>query len=1015
MMRMLCWATLVLVTALWADPRQWADGGVPLMQAETILEVSSATNAEGYTLCVWAGSLGQQSVVIGQMIAPTGERLWDVNGRMLAQGNLRAGSPAVVSLDGGWAVGWLDAFLMEPLDHGERQATASIRVTKLDAAGEPLWPSGRAGVEVYAQRDWWTYRPFKLIPSAGGVFVTVGDTWETAGMSARRVDEAGVAWADSAEVTGSLLGCYYDVVPDGQGGLLVAWIRAYYGDSIVYANRLLPDGQLLWSDAGWRSMIVRPGEHAPVRITADGTGGMFVLDDLYQGFSGSDVRAFRFDALGEPLWDANGVVACVDGNAWSGNSCVTSVSGGMPDGVLILLGGDQKRVQKIGLDGSRLWGDCGVTVCNQPPATLNYLNVATDDAGGAIVTGGIEVYQNDVYQYHELRMTRLGSNGAAVWGEACVQVAHAVVDQYSGKAPYLQTGNNKARLLWHEAGDLLTFRAQTVDMWNGQLEQAEPLTVKASALRTVIGWNSEIQSVRLQDNRIAHVWGEQWVGEPTARFQIVDLTGQPLLATGGVPLAMTARDEPMPIRSFTTCEDGSGGFFAFFVRETDAGALVRCVHCTGAGELLTDAQGELVLYGSSLGSGLIVSLPDGDGGAFVGAALRDASELVVTQLMRVNASGEALWEDPAVVYPLLDAIGPLALVPGSDGACVLVLGEAISYPQNRITCQSVSRDGVLAWNTAVTDSALYVGERSAVCSDAAGGVYACWTQSPEGSRVQRIGAEGELLWGENALPIAGGVWYDGGMACAADALGNLTVAAVQEYWTNSDLVAQRFSPEGWLMWADGGMVICDAEGYQLKPQIAVVSDNELYIAWQNQAYESYWGAEAEVAVTHLNASGDITADSWWQPGGTSLVASAYPNIGAKLTADAQGGAVVTWLDQRTGFEYDHWSLYSQRLLDPLFTDAKPAPTLPTEFALLQNYPNPFNPETVIEFALPHAARTSLKVYDVLGREVATLIDAPMNAGVQRVKFNAGALASGVYFYRIEAGKFQSARKMVVMK
>jgi len=88
---------------------------------------------------------------------------------------------------------------------------------------------------------------------------------------------------------------------------------------------------------------------------------------------------------------------------------------------------------------------------------------------------------------------------------------------------------------------------------------------------------------------------------------------------------------------------------------------------------------------------------------------------------------------------------------------------------------------------------------------------------------------------------------------------------------------------------------------------------------------------------------------------------------------------------------------------------------PAEFALAQNYPNPFNPETVIEFALPRAAETSLKVFDVLGREVATLVNAPMEVGVHRVTFDASLLASGVYFYRVEAGEFRAVRKMVVMR
>lgn len=91
--------------------------------------------------------------------------------------------------------------------------------------------------------------------------------------------------------------------------------------------------------------------------------------------------------------------------------------------------------------------------------------------------------------------------------------------------------------------------------------------------------------------------------------------------------------------------------------------------------------------------------------------------------------------------------------------------------------------------------------------------------------------------------------------------------------------------------------------------------------------------------------------------------------------------------------------------------------LPTEFNLLQNYPNPFNPETIITYQLPVASRVTLKLYDILGREVITLVNESQNAGTHRVKFNAVTerLASGVYFYRIIAGNYISTKKMMLLK
>ncbi len=89
--------------------------------------------------------------------------------------------------------------------------------------------------------------------------------------------------------------------------------------------------------------------------------------------------------------------------------------------------------------------------------------------------------------------------------------------------------------------------------------------------------------------------------------------------------------------------------------------------------------------------------------------------------------------------------------------------------------------------------------------------------------------------------------------------------------------------------------------------------------------------------------------------------------------------------------------------------------LPTRFALEQNYPNPFNPSTVISFQLPVRSHVSLKVFDVNGREVATLVEGNLAAGNHNMTFNAGNLPSGVYFYQLKMEFFSQIRKAVLMK
>ena len=148
------------------------------------------------------------------------------------------------------------------------------------------------------------------------------------------------------------------------------------------------------------------------------------------------------------------------------------------------------------------------------------------------------------------------------------------------------------------------------------------------------------------------------------------------------------------------------------------------------------------------------------------------------------------------------------------------------------------------------------------------------------------------------------------------------------------------------------------------------------------------GSEGEVAVdiTKLRAtSGAITLDPGY--GNTGSCQSAVTFIDGELTVG------MTDVD-----DYD------------IETTATPA-----RFALHQNEPNPFNPVTTIRYDLPEACHTNLRVYDVRGREVAVLVDDSRPAGRHAIEWNADHVASGIYFYRLEAATYGETRKLILLK
>jgi hypothetical protein len=89
--------------------------------------------------------------------------------------------------------------------------------------------------------------------------------------------------------------------------------------------------------------------------------------------------------------------------------------------------------------------------------------------------------------------------------------------------------------------------------------------------------------------------------------------------------------------------------------------------------------------------------------------------------------------------------------------------------------------------------------------------------------------------------------------------------------------------------------------------------------------------------------------------------------------------------------------------------------VPTEFLLSQNYPNPFNPSTTIKYSVPKASQVVIKVFDILGNEIETLINEEKPAGTYEVSWYAANLPSGVYFYRLQAGSFVETKKMLLLK
>ena len=106
--------------------------------------------------------------------------------------------------------------------------------------------------------------------------------------------------------------------------------------------------------------------------------------------------------------------------------------------------------------------------------------------------------------------------------------------------------------------------------------------------------------------------------------------------------------------------------------------------------------------------------------------------------------------------------------------------------------------------------------------------------------------------------------------------------------------------------------------------------------------------------------------------------------------------------------------YFQRI-DDTFVENQNITTVPQSFTLFQNYPNPFNPSTTIAYLLPEESFVTIKIYDVLGKEIKTIVNRKQSAGEYKIQFDGSQTASGIYFYHMRAGDFAGMRKLVLVK
>ncbi len=380
---------------------------------------------------------------------------------------------------------------------------------------------------------------------------------------------------------------------------------------------------------------------------------------------------------------------------------------------------------------------------------------------------------------------------------------------------------------------------------------------------------------------------------------------------------------------------------------------------------------------------------DGIGGAIL---VWDSGRRIRAQ--RVDADGNMLWDNNGirVVDTELPQFTPQILNDGGGNFIIVWQGRrnlASSDIDIYAQCLDTNHSRILG-NVGKRISSEAPGAQAwypQLISDGSGGAIILWSMNDK-LYAQHITSTGDLKWAANGVAVHTDFIATGSVRLASDGTGGAIIA-----WSDkraggeeSDIYAQRLNSNGTRMWGENGTPICSASGNQGGCEIIAAGAGGAIISWVDQM--TGYGYGEGIYAQYVNSNGQ----KLWSEADKKITDHPGFRLPAILAHGGVGGVYLVWEDSPSAGGYGvcmQWLSYGSTAPIGVSVEEKDSKnsTTPRQYTLLQNYPNPFNPETEIRFELPQACHVVLKIYDILGKEVQTLADKPYEAGYHLALWN----------------------------
>ncbi len=495
--------------------------------------------------------------------------------------------------------------------------------------------------------------------------------------------------------------------------------------------------------------------------------------------------------------------------------------------------------------------------------------------------------------------------------------------------------------------------------------------------------------------------------------QRIDVSGTVQWDLSGVPICTATGSQWYP----QLVSDRAGGAIIVW-----GGRDIYTQRVDASGRVLWDSNGVAICTAWDEQWAFPQLVSDGAGGAIITwQDYRNGYAHIDIYAQRVDVSGTVQWDANGVA--ICTATGnqenPQLASDGAGGAIIVWMDHRSADCD--LYAQKVYASGTVQWDTAGVPICTATGDQEfhQLVSDGAGGAIIVWKDIRSGGDdiyAQKVDSCGAVQWDANGVPICTAAAERGEGYLISDLAGGAIIT-----WGDGrgGIYAQRVDASGMVQWATDGADICMATGGQANPQLASDGAGGAIIVWMDYR-RSYLGS-TDIYAQRVNASGIVQ----WDSDGVAICTVAENQEWPQLVADGIGGAMITWEDYRNG----NLDIYAQRVdheghapPESIPNDGR-GPKLPQTFSLSQNYPNPFNSTTIIHYTLPaissQLSAVSLRIYNILGKEVRTLVEGDQPPGNYQVVWDGkdskgNSLSSGIYFYRLEAGEFAATRSMVLL-